>query len=62
MALRFFSSGLLLNAHILEFAGIKDLTAFLAFYEFAVFFAGDNLYAWVFALLHLLSLWLDCLL
>ncbi len=45
MALRFFSGGLLLDAHVLEFARFKDLTAFFAFHKFTVFFASDDLYA-----------------
>ncbi len=54
----FFGGSLLLDVHVLEFAGIEDLTALFAFHEFAVFFAGNNLDTWVFALLHGLSLWL----
>ncbi len=54
----FFDRGLLLDIHILEFARVENLAALLALDEFTVFFAGDDLNAWVFAMLHGLLLWL----
>ena len=34
----------LFDPHVLEFAGLKDLAAFQALYEFKVLIAGDDLH------------------
>jgi len=47
--LRLFLRQLLFNRHIAEFAGVEDLAAELALYEFGVFIARDNAHAWVLA-------------
>src|ERR1700686_3692607 len=43
--LRFLGKLRVLDDHVLEFAGFEDLTAFLAFNEFRVFFARNDLHA-----------------
>jgi hypothetical protein len=58
---RFHTSGFPLqfgffDAHVLEFARLKDVTALKALYELAVFVAGNNLYAGVLTLVHQASL------
>jgi hypothetical protein len=45
-----------LDAHVLEFARLKDVAALKAFYELAVLITGDNLYAGVLTLIHRASL------
>jgi len=47
--LPFFQLGLF-NIHVFEFAGFEDVTAFQAFDEFGVVFAGDDFHARVLAL------------
>jgi hypothetical protein len=51
LGLRFrgFSFGALLDAHVLEFAGLEDLAALEAFDEFSVFLAAHDLHAWMLA-------------
>jgi hypothetical protein len=42
-------AGLFFDVHILEFAGFEDFAAVLAFNEFGVLIAADNLHAKVLA-------------
>jgi hypothetical protein len=44
---------LLFDVHVLELARLEDFAAFLAFDEFGIFVAADNLYAEVLAGLRL---------
>jgi hypothetical protein len=46
----------LFNAHVLEFAGLKDLTALQTLYEFKVLIARDDLHPGVLTLVHLVLL------
>jgi hypothetical protein len=41
---------LLLDRHVLQFTGLENVAAFLAFHIFGFFVTGDNLYPGVFAL------------
>jgi hypothetical protein len=51
LGLRFrgFAFGALLDTHVLEFAGLEDLTAFEALDELSVFLAAHDLHARVLA-------------
>jgi hypothetical protein len=53
---RFLTKLRVFDDHVLEFAGFEDLTTFLAFNEFRVFFASDNLHTRVLARRHVASL------
>ena len=43
-------SSFLLDRHVLQFTGLENIPAFLAFHIFGFFVAGDNLHPGVFAL------------
>ena len=46
-----FHSGVF-DHHVLELAGLEDISALQAFDEFCVFFAGDNLHTRVLTFVH----------
>jgi hypothetical protein len=46
---RGFVLGAFFNAHVLEFAGLKDFAALKAFHEFGIFVSAHNLHPWMFA-------------
>jgi len=43
----FVGRGTLFDGHVLEFTGLKDITAFEALDKLGVLFAGDNLHPWM---------------